>query len=133
MPRVSDAARRRNNETKKEMYRWYKAHGICPACGRVYAEPGTIYCATCYRKIKARRAQLDPGSEMRKLYNRNRKADLIARGLCTWCGKRPPIEGQRLCRACREKDKQSKEKYIIRQRIQREADAARARTREAIE
>ena len=121
----SEAARRKNNETRKEIYRWYKEHGICTMCGRAYAEPGRVYCAPCNRKYNARRAQLDPGNEKHKAYNRQRKADLIAQGLCVWCGKRPHAEGHRMCPTCRAKDRESKQKWNIMQRIKRDADRAR--------
>lgn len=118
-------AKARNNELRKEEYRWYRDHGICTYCLKAYAEPGRITCEQCRRKLAHRRDQRDPGRVKRNAYNRERKAALIEKGLCVWCGKRKPIEGQRMCPACRAKDRESKQKYEITRRIQREADKAR--------
>ena len=131
MALTKEEARRRNNQATRDRYHWYVEHGICPSCGHVYAEPGSVYCAMCHKRIEAGRERKDPGRVKRNAYNRDRKARLIEMGLCTWCGKREAVEGQRLCPVCRKTSRESKEKWNIKQRIQREIDRAKAEAKEA--
>jgi hypothetical protein len=117
----SEAARRKNNETRSEEYYWYKSRGICPRCGRGYAEPGRVYCGPCYKRIKAQKDRNDPGREKRNAYNRERRARLKAAGICVDCGKRKAATGKTRCITCERKVKESREKWNIRQRIRLES------------
>lgn len=125
MSATSPEAKERNRALRREAYQWYKSKGICVYCRTAYAEPGRVYCKACTARQKALRDRKDPGCEKRYAYNRERRAALIENGLCIWCGKRKPVPGQRMCPTCRDKDRESKQKYEIIQRIKREAQRAR--------
>ena len=85
-------------------YHWYKAHGICIACGHEDAEPGKTRCAECAMKAAAwARAAYYLQSEEQKAANRQQRKERYARrkalGLCTDCGKTVST-GKRLCLDC---------------------------------
>ena len=125
MPATTREAKDHNNALRRETYYWYKEHGICAYCRTAYAEPGRVYCKACTVRQKELRDRKDPGREKRYAYNRERRAALIEKGLCIWCGKRKPIKGHRMCPTCHARDAESKQKYKIIQRLKREADKAR--------
>lgn len=89
----------------KPAYQWYKAHGICPHCGRRDADQGYVWCGVCREKNRAQHY-----CNMRRNYveNKNHHCDIqrkvraarFAAGLCTQCGKRPPREGLQSCQKC---------------------------------
>ena len=86
------------------LYHWYKAHGICIACGHEDAEPGKTRCAECAMKAAAwARAAYYLQSEEQKAANRQQRKERYARrkalGLCTDCGKTVST-GKRLCLDC---------------------------------
>lgn len=124
MAAVSEAAKAHKDALHRERYAWYKEHGICPRC-RNWAEPGKVYCKSCYKRMRAARERRDPTREKGKAYNRERRARLKAAGLCTCCGKSPTRDGQVLCEACKVKNRESQIKYNILQKIRREADSKR--------
>lgn len=115
---------KRHSQACKERYGWYKDRGICSTCGRVWAEPGHVRCKACEDNIafyhNLRRAE-------RTEAMRKRRAERIAAGICTECGKRKATEGMRMCPRCRAMRNDSTRKYKIEQRFKREADAARNR------
>lgn len=125
MGAVSQAAKDHQAKLRKENIQMYKDHGICPRCATRYAEPGRVYCKPCINLIMARRRKKDPDNEKGKAYNRERRERLKAAGMCMWCGQRKAVEGQTLCPVCRRKNNESHIKYVITQRIKREAEKAR--------
>ena len=85
-------------------YHWYKAHGICIACGHEDVEPGKTRCAECAMKAAARdRAAYYRQREERREAMRRRKRELYAKhrakGLCANCGKKTSA-GKRLYLDC---------------------------------
>lgn len=121
MPAVSKEAKENSNRLHRERNEWYKEHGICPRCLN-WSEPGKVYCGNCYKRIKAVQDRRDPTHELRKAYNKERRVRLKAAGLCTCCGKRPTHDGQVLCEHCKVKNKESQQKYNIKQKLKREAE-----------
>lgn len=51
-----------------------------------------------------------------RAYQRRRKRDLFARGLCIWCGKTPPVPGHTRCEPCREIGRASARKHQAKRR-----------------
>ena len=109
-------------KTCKERYDWYKDHGICTSCGQVWVEPGHVRCKVCEAKIKVYH---DRDHEQRIQHKREIRQQRIEAGICTECGKRPAIEGMRMCARCRGMRNDSTRKWKIIQRIKREANKAR--------
>ena len=128
MPRKSAQSFAKNNQARLDNYYWYTSHGICPECAKRYAEPGRTLCETCKKRIAAQRERNDPGGVKRKAYNAQRRAALKAKGLCIGCGKAKAVEGKTRCAKCEEKMKDSRRKWEILQRIEREAQKARERS-----
>ena len=106
--RAADRARfRRRTEQRR-------AAGLCPRCGERRPEDGLSLCGPCAEKrrvserardrmrrkagIKRRR---NPAGERAR--GRRRRADRIARGVCTRCGREPAAPARRLCAGCGEK------------------------------
>ena len=106
----------------KERYYWYKERGICASCGRVWAEPGKVYCKACTARNYACH---EKRREERIETQRRRRAERIAAGICTQCGKRPATEGKKMCPRCRAMRNDSSRKYRIQQRIKRDAERIR--------
>jgi hypothetical protein len=51
-----------------------------------------------------------------RAYQRRRKAALIAKGLCPWCGKSEPAQGRTRCEPCIEIGRASARAYMARRR-----------------
>lgn len=51
-----------------------------------------------------------------RAYQRKRKTELRAAGLCPWCGRVPPAEGRTRCAACLEIARQNSIKFMKRRR-----------------
>lgn len=130
MPAKSAEAKARQIETDKERYRWYREHGICPRCGQRYADPGVVYCGPCRKRIAILTDRNDPGRINRNAYNQQRRAKLKSDGICTDCGKAPAEEGHVRCAHCEQKARESRKRYGIIQKIEREAREARDRSRQ---
>ena len=126
MSAVSPEAKENHKRLHDELRQWYKDHGLCPRCHKRLGEPGRVYCKPCMTIIKARMEKRDPTHEKRNAYCRERRARLKAAGICTYCGKRPAVEGQVLCPLCKKKNEESRIAYKIRQKIKREAERARS-------
>ena len=93
------------------------AQGLCPKCGKAEPEPGRRLCRRCggkrraadrarYAKAKAAGLAYGGGNveAKRKAARAKTKRRYDARraaGLCTKCGKRPPVEGSMSCGACK--------------------------------
>ena len=120
MPIKSPEARERDIQYRHTVYRWYKEHGICTRCRTQWSAPGRIYCEACTQKAKTLADARDPGRAQRNAYNKERREQLIAAGLCAECGKRPPLEGRTRCWKCTRKRNEYDQVCRIRKRIQRE-------------
>ena len=109
----------------KSAYDWYKAHGICPKCGRREADQGFVWCVVCrakYRALynwKSRRSYIE-NPEMYRDFARRRRARYSAAGLCTQCGKRPPREGLQSCQECADQRKLRRMRQAYRQMLETE-------------
>lgn len=113
----SDKAKAHEKAYKKELYHWYRDHGICFECKRRDAEPGRMLCAACKRERALRAEHRDPGGEKRKAYLRERYARLKAEGLCVDCGRRKAQEGHVHCARCLKKKQELREVARIKKRI----------------
>ena len=123
--RASSRARDRRQAEER------RAAGLCSCCGKVPAAEGSATCAPCAEKRRAsERARYAKAISEGKLYGgrkvetrrrigreRSRKRDeaRCAAGLCTSCGRRPPVERGSTCEPCR----------IARRRSERETYAAK--------
>ena len=96
----------------KIRYDYYKAHNVCPGCGRETPIKGKVYCincaeaqAVCNMLRRARMTDEEKAEEYRKripkkrmLYYGRKEA-----GLCVTCGK-PARQGKTRCKICAEKN-----------------------------
>lgn len=90
----------RGKDYDKELYEWYKAHHICPSCGRRSAAPGRVRCEICLA-VGANRGPhpRDPGKY--KELRERRKAE----GKCIWCGKPLAADSKCFCKECQIKNR----------------------------
>lgn len=121
---LSDEARANIKLYQKERYEWYKAHGICPRC-REQAMVGRVYCAKCFRKTHAHWDKVDKDGSVNRQRCADRRKRLKAAGMCVNCGNAKAVDGKTLCPKCRAKNEESRTNYLIRQKIEREAQKAR--------
>jgi hypothetical protein len=108
-------------------YQWYKAHRICPQCGRRDADQGFVWCGVCREKYRARYRWSERKNyvENKNYYiDRQRKvrAARLAAGLCTQCGKRPPREGLQSCQKCADARKLRAMRQKYREIVEAEKD-----------
>lgn len=88
-----------------ELRKWYRANGICVACGQENAVQGQARCFRCREKVREvnRRNYAKHRSERNekyKQYHKERTASLRAQGICTRCGRRKPETGKARCAVC---------------------------------
>ena len=129
--RDPEKARAAGRERDRRQRARRQAQGLCAKCGREPAAPARRLCERCAGKrreadrahYEAARAEgklyggRDPDAKRRSARAGSRKRDNARRdaGLCTRCGRRPPIEGGKTCGPCR----------VARQAAERERYAAR--------
>lgn len=102
---------------EESVYKWYKAHKICPRCKKKSPENGFVTCSECREQI-------------RKYYNKERKqgynenvSERVSKGLCRWCGEPVSETDKRHCekhrlRMCELKKKwRAKQNENLRHRI----------------
>lgn len=118
---VSEEAQARRREMWKDLYRWYKEHGICPRC-KNWCEPGMVYCASCYRKVRNYKKRREKNGISNSEQCRERRERLKAAGVCVACGKRPATGGKTTCNVCEAKRRESREAYNLRQRLKKQTD-----------
>ncbi|MDD9991295.1 MAG: hypothetical protein OXP75_05815, partial [Rhodospirillales bacterium] len=115
--RDPEHARTYERERARRQAEERRAAGLCSACGKVPAEEGRTLCGDCAAKRRDReRARYAAGRAAGKLYGgkpveakrrigreRHRKRDEARRaaGLCTSCGRHPPVDGGSTCEPCR--------------------------------
>ena len=119
MPRRDPArARAYERERSRREVEQRRAGGLCLHCGKAPALEGRTTCGPCAEARRAReRAKYARGKAEGKLYGgrkvetrrrigreRSRRRDEARRaaGLCTGCGRHPPVEGGASCESCRE-------------------------------
>lgn len=104
-----------NRKYNKETREWAKKNGICVVCCKQKADAGYATCLQCRmadreRSKKPRNLSPDKLAEQ-KNKRAQRRLDLIAKGICTQCGKRKTGEYQ-ICDICRAKiNAKRKKKY----------------------
>ena len=110
----------------------HKEMGLCPKCGHGPPAPGRSMCASCLaRSREAERARYGrkkaedmpyggrcPESRRRMARERSRKRrrERTEAGLCTGCGKVPPVDGGAVCEPCREERRAAERKLYARRR-----------------
>lgn len=92
----------------RELYDWYKSHGICVRCRIRGAQPGKTRCLLCmsddadyYEAHKNRRDEAKHREQQKSYYQRRKEA-----GICPKCGKRKPVSGGVFCGICRAKSRE---------------------------
>jgi len=82
-------------------------NGLCRDCGAMdyRVSRGMKLCARCQRR-RDKKAQTYQKSGKRSEWQRNRREQFIAAGMCAKCGRNPPEEGKLQCTDC-----------LVRQRI----------------
>jgi len=113
MPARTKALRRKYNRKRRTSL---IEQGLCVTCGWREVIPGRTQCQFCYDLWKKSVERSDPGSVKRHERQKAQRAERIAKGLCTECGKRPATEGMRMCPRCRAMRNDSTRKYKIHQR-----------------
>jgi hypothetical protein len=85
----------------------FVAAGLCQQCGKREPVDGGKLCDACQREYRRRRGSQpkDPppsaGASHHAQWEARRRAEREAAGLCSKCGKQPPVTGGRLYAACR--------------------------------
>ena len=102
MGAVSECAKANKRQADHDRDEWYKSRGICPRCTRNYCKPGYVHCEECLKAMRDAKRRRDPTGEHEKAYNRERRQQLIAKGLCPVCGKRKHAPGIQKCATCRQ-------------------------------
>ena len=126
-----DKRRRLDRERHRRRAAERTARGLCPRCGTRPMAPERRLCAECAdRKRAAERARYAVGKAAGKLYGgrqvdtRRRDSRVRGRerhrarrqaGLCTACGRLPPVEGVAVCEGCRTIHRaRERERYALR-------------------
>lgn len=89
-----------------EMYRWYKAHGICVTCGREDAMIGHVRCFDCLEKERdysRQYCQSDEHKAKKKQSDIRRTGERKSKGQCIVCG-RMAVQGKIRCQLHLSKD-----------------------------
>ena len=119
MPRRDrERARAYERERSRREADQRRAAGLCLHCGKTPALEGRTTCEPCAEALRAReRTRYAKAKAEGKLYGgrkvetrrrigreRSRRRDGARRaaGLCTSCGRHPPVEGGATCESCRE-------------------------------
>ena len=119
MPRRDPArARAYERERSRREVEQRRAAGLCLHCGKAPALEGRTTCGPCAEARRAReRSRYAKAKAEGKLYggrkvetrrrigrerSRRREEARRAAGLCTGCGRHPPVEGGATCESCRE-------------------------------
>lgn len=113
MPAATKALRSQYNRKRR---RELIMKGLCVTCAWREVVPGRRLCQFCYDRWKKSAEKSDPGGVKHKELKKKQRAERIAAGICTECGKRPASEGMRMCERCREMRNDSTRKYKIHQR-----------------
>lgn len=91
----------------KDIYRWYKSHGICVKCHHEDAIIG-VHCYECWTK----RHEYDNNNQKSRIERaKKRRYDLVNQGLCPDCGNKNQNNGTIVCDMCRSKRRASAAKF----------------------
>lgn len=95
----------------RELYQWYKEHGICVRCHRTDAAYGFVSCPDCLYKNRMEKAKTRTQEHTRQL-DKERANKHRAAGLCIKCSK-PAEPGRVRCRLCLLRARQYQRKTYI--------------------
>lgn len=93
-------------EYHKARYEYLTQNGRCVICTRRDERTlvGMRLCRACAEARAMRNLPMER-QEKKRQQARERKHRLIEAGLCCRCGQRPPEDGYRTCRECRDREK----------------------------
>lgn len=116
MAHADPSVRAKDRERARQQAAERTARGVCTQCGRNPAAPGRRRCEPCLEKQRAadrasyRRARAagkpyggkDPRKKRKagRAASRKRRNSRRDAGLCTRCGRNPPVEGGLACEPC---------------------------------
>lgn len=116
---MDSAYRERRKSQNRERRAWYKEHGICIDCGRVFSDPGRVRCHMCMKRQRASRLTSDPDGSKNMTRKKELREERKAAGLCIDCGK--PNDGVHArCATCLKKRRESQMILYIRKKIKAE-------------
>ena len=101
--RTCRACREKANRTRNIRIQYYKANGMCPACGRNDIFDGEVLCPECDEKRWEREQRR---KDYRREYQRKLREKQRAEGICIVCGKEKAVEGLVVCRTCKDKQRE---------------------------
>lgn len=125
---MTEKQKKHKNAYNKELRDWYREHGICNRCGRIWADAGYVTCKACREKNERSKDKCDPGRERWKANRTQQRHERLANGLCPDCGA-AAVEGRKHCKRHLEARRDSTRKHRILKRMDRESEQARARSR----
>ena len=90
----------------RQKYHRYREQGLCPVCGKRWAEAGGAKCRVCKERIQQNYRNDNTRKRLYE-YNKRRRAERKANNQCVNCGK--PLEPQEIgvninCARCRAKN-----------------------------
>lgn len=100
----------------KERREWYKARGICCACGSEWARAGRTTCEKCAEVDKARHDRLSEAANARRRETRILRKEA---GICTTCGMRPARPGRCTCEKCAKSQRERDIDRNVRKRLEK--------------
>ena len=112
MAAVSEEALERQRAHRRELYYWYKEHGICTRC-QGEAIPGKTLCPDCMKK---RRQQAKRWRKEHPDAHKDRYYRLKSEGKCVQCGETAK-PGLTLCKKCMDKLVERQHVRRIRKRV----------------
>ena len=90
-----------SSERQKERREWYKARGICIACGKRDAVGRLTMCGEClYKANEATRNWASKNPGYWREAQKKRRQRLLEEGKCPKCGRENDNPGRKYCRAC---------------------------------
>lgn len=90
-----------NAEQGREMYNWYKKHGICVACRTNDAVGNMTMCGDCLFKMNQRcREWRSKNNDYSSAYSKKRNKRLKEAGICVECGREKARPGRVNCESC---------------------------------
>lgn len=114
----------------RERRKWLYDRGFCIDCGSAWVVPGHVRCPACANSKRMGEKRRDPTGEIARARANQLAADRAAAGVCTKCGGPLDKPGKfTRCAVCREKRAAYMRTVRIKRRFEREAQAARERSR----
>ena len=107
----------------KELYLFYKSHGICVKCGRNSALNNHTLCGECTYKNNERAVrrygrQTEEQKQAHNAYLRELRHKRKENGICVQCGSRKAMPGKQKCIECSIKAKRYSKKCRMNKMIE---------------